>query len=323
MNKFAVVIASSALLALGADAALGQVQRDRDNDGGRRQGDARTGRPDGVARDGVARDGRPQAGPRGDRYQGAPRDGRPHAAPYSGRRNDSPYDGRRGSRGPDYGYRMAPSPHYYYPYGTYAPPAMGIYVPGYVEQYPVYESPVYITQEYVYPAPPMPAPPLPPPPPTPYYRAPAIAQAAPPPPPPAPAPAPAPVLQMERYTLSASELFEFDSNELRSPQPKLDEIAAVLVNNPQIGNVQITGYTDRLGTDAYNLKLSQRRADAVKAYLVAAGVAANRLVAVGRGEADPVVQCKQTARAALIKCLEPNRRVEVAQITVERVRQQR
>ncbi|MBK7472180.1 MAG: OmpA family protein [Betaproteobacteria bacterium] len=197
----------------------------------------------------------------------------------------------------------------------------GIYVPGYVEQYPVYESTTYITQEYVVPAPPIPAAPIPPPPPppTPYYRAPAIAQAA----PPAPAPAPAPVLQLERYTLSASELFEFDRSELRVPQPKLDEIAAVLVSNPQIGNVNITGYTDRLGTDAYNLKLSQQRADAVKGYLVAGGVAADRLVAVGRGEADPVVQCKQTARAALIKCLEPNRRVEVAQITVERVRPQR
>lgn len=124
----------------------------------------------------------------------------------------------------------------------------------------------------------------------------------------------------ERYTLSAQELFAFDHSDLRSAQPKLDEIAGALISNPQIANVRITGYTDRLGSDEYNKRLSQRRADAVKAYLVAKGVAGNRLVAIGRGEADPVVQCHQKQRTALIKCLEPNRRVEVEQITIERER---
>jgi OOP family OmpA-OmpF porin len=79
--------------------------------------------------------------------------------------------------------------------------------------------------------------------------------------------------------------------------------------------VRITGYTDRIGGDAYNLKLSQRRADAVKGYLVAKGVAAGRLAAVGRGKANPVVQCSDTNRAELVRCLEPNRRVEVEPIT--------
>lgn len=124
--------------------------------------------------------------------------------------------------------------------------------------------------------------------------------------------------RMERYTLSAKELFAFDRDELRLPQPKLDEIANALVASPQIRKVTITGYTDRIGSDAYNLELSQRRADAVKSYLVNKGIAADRLIASGKGKSNALVQCADRDRAALIKCLEPNRRVEVEPITVER-----
>jgi outer membrane protein OmpA-like peptidoglycan-associated protein len=281
MNKLTVLITSCAMLALGSGVVLGQERARGDRSQERSHGDASRGRP--------------YLGTQGNASRG-----RPHLGAQGG-----------WSRGPGYpyGYRGAPYPNRYYSYGIYAPPVARYYVPSYYE-YPIYEPPVYITQEYVYPAP------VPPPPPV-YYQSPPLAQAA-PPPPPAPQPAPAP--RLERYTLSARELFEFDRSELRMPQPKLDEIAAVLSSNPQISNVNITGYTDRLGTDAYNLKLSQRRANAVKVYLVGKGVAANRLNATGRGEANPVVQCTGTKRAALIKCLEPNRRVEVEQITVERLR---
>lgn len=150
--------------------------------------------------------------------------------------------------------------------------------------------------------------------PAPYVAAPAyVAQApapvvAPPPPPP----------RFEKYTLSATELFAFDSAELQAPQPKLDEIASALAADSSVNDVVITGYTDRLGSNRYNQALSERRANAVKSYLSAKGVSASRLNAQGKGEANPVVECSDKNRTALIKCLEPNRRVEVEQITIER-----
>jgi OOP family OmpA-OmpF porin len=141
----------------------------------------------------------------------------------------------------------------------------------------------------------------------------------------APAPAPEPVApppppaRFEKVTLSSTELFAFNSATLTMPQPKLDEIAAALQADPSITDVDITGYTDRLGSKKYNQKLSERRANAVRDYLVSHGVDAKRLKAYGKGEQNPVVtDCKQKKRSALIDCLAPNRRVEVEQITVER-----
>ena len=137
--------------------------------------------------------------------------------------------------------------------------------------------------------------------------------------PPAPmAPPPPPPARFEKVTMSATELFAFDKAVLRSPQPKLDEIAAALQADMSITDVDVTGYTDRLGSDKYNQKLSERRAVAVREYLVAHGIDGSRLKAVGKGEANPVVQCNDKKRADLIACLAPNRRVEVEQITIEK-----
>ena len=124
--------------------------------------------------------------------------------------------------------------------------------------------------------------------------------------------------RFEKFTLSATELFGFDSAQLRLPHPKLDEIATALNRNREVSNVVITGYADRIGSNQYNQRLSERRANAVKDYLASQGVDANRMQAAGRGESNPVVVCTDKNRPALIKCLEPNRRVEVEQITIER-----
>ena len=202
-----------------------------------------------------------------------------------------------------------PYPHYYYPYGPrfyaspwyYAPPVYGYYAP---------PPPVY-TYRY-YPAQPAPAPQL--------YSEPRYSEA-----PQQPEVSHARIepqqrvaSRLERTVLSARELFEFDKAKVRGPIAKLDEIANTMKREPGIDQVRIIGYTDRLGSNEYNQKLSERRAQAVKDYLVAKGVAARRLVAVGKGESNPVVTCNDKNRAELIKCLEPNRRVEVEEIVIER-----
>lgn len=161
---------------------------------------------------------------------------------------------------------------------------------------------------------PPPAPPAPAPAPAPE-PAPVVEQPAPQPAPVAPPPPPA---RFEKVTLSATELFAFDSATLTMPQPKLDDIAAALAADPSITDVDITGYTDRLGSAKYNKKLSERRASAVRDYLIGKGIDGGRLKAVGRGKENPVVTCNQKKRSELIECLAPNRRVEVEQITVER-----
>lgn len=129
---------------------------------------------------------------------------------------------------------------------------------------------------------------------------------------------PPPPERFEKYTLSSMDLFSFDSAQLRMPQSKLDEIATVLNKHSEVDHVMITGYTDRIGSDKYNMGLSQRRAVAVKDYLISKGVDANRLTTQGKGKADPVVVCTDKKRPALISCLAPNRRVEVEQISIER-----
>lgn len=84
----------------------------------------------------------------------------------------------------------------------------------------------------------------------------------------------------------------------------LDGAVQTLQNNPDI-NAEVAGYTSSTGTAAYNLKLSQRRAEAVMKYLVDHGISSSRLTAKGYGEADPVASNKTAAGRA------KNRRVEL------------
>ena len=84
----------------------------------------------------------------------------------------------------------------------------------------------------------------------------------------------------------------------------LNEVALVLVRNPNLRRVRVEGHTDDQGKDAYNLQLSQRRVDSVLAYLVNQGVGADRLEARGFGETQPIADNKTAQGRA------ENRRVE-------------
>lgn len=151
-----------------------------------------------------------------------------------------------------------------------------------------------VAPEPVYVAPPPPPPPV------------VVIQAAPPPPPPAPI----------KVTLSADSLYSFDKAVIRpAGQQELDRFAADLKGS-NFGMISVTGHSDRIGSHAYNLKLSTRRAEAVKDYLVqSGGIAASQIVAQGVDGSDPVTkpgECEgKKVSKALIACLQPDRRVEV------------
>lgn len=132
---------------------------------------------------------------------------------------------------------------------------------------------------------------------------------APPAPPPSPAPAATPMMAL---SLSSDAMFGFDSAVLTAEgKANLDQLLTRVQEASRIQDVMIIGYTDRIGSESYNLALSQRRAQAVRDYLAMHGVAPAAMQVSGRGDADPVVQCHEQKRAQLIACLAPNRRVEL------------
>ena len=118
--------------------------------------------------------------------------------------------------------------------------------------------------------------------------------------------------------LLADENFAFNSSKL-SANGKAAIQAAVDANRDNyIYRITIVGYTDRIGKLAYNMKLSEKRAAAVKTAFVAAGVPEERIYPEGRGPADPLVACEGDAGYALIHCLAPNRRVVIG-VTVPEI----
>jgi len=163
--------------------------------------------------------------------------------------------------------------------------------------------------------------------------APAAKPAAPSSPPTARAPAPATEIQMGQpaapkpaapaapapkkpavVNLSSTELFEFNKATL-TPQARKqldDEVIAKLKDIGQVRYIIVNGHADRMGSVQYNQKLSEKRAEAVRAYLVSKGADASKVETLGFGKTLPVKSCPdQKQRKDLIECLAPNRRVVV------------
>lgn len=130
---------------------------------------------------------------------------------------------------------------------------------------------------------------------------------APPPPPPAtPAPPPpAPVAASSKVTFAADAFFDFDKAVLKPEgKAKLDDLVSK-ISGMNLEVIIAVGHTDSIGSDAYNQRLSVRRADSVKAYLVSKGIEKNRVYTEGKGKKQPVADNKTAAGRA------KNRRVEI------------
>lgn len=110
-----------------------------------------------------------------------------------------------------------------------------------------------------------------------------------------PPPTPVEVVAEEKIVITQKIHFEFDKAIIRPiSYPILDDVAYLLQINPQIRRVRVEGHTDWIGSDAYNQKLSERRAASVRNYLIGKGIAADRLIAVGYGEARPIADNNTT-----------------------------
>ena len=118
----------------------------------------------------------------------------------------------------------------------------------------------------------------------------------------------------EKITVAADALFDFDKATLRPEgKKKIDEVAAK-ANQLVLEVVIAVGHADRIGGAAYNQKLSEKRAAAVKDYMVSKGIPANRVYTEGKGSKQPVTkpgECKGPKSPKVISCLQPDRRVDI------------
>lgn len=141
---------------------------------------------------------------------------------------------------------------------------------------------------------------------------------APTPEPMAPVPPPAPVPTSQKVTIPADALFAFDKSALSSTGKDTLTAFADKLKTLNLEAVVAVGHTDRIGSESYNQKLSERRAQSVKDFLVGQGVPAERIYIEGRGESQPVTTdctAKKGADTAknkkLVECLAPDRRVVI------------
>ncbi len=118
---------------------------------------------------------------------------------------------------------------------------------------------------------------------------------------------------IETITIQSEALFDFDKSVIKGKNNEvLDDVANKIKAHDDIEFVLVTGHTDKIGSDVYNQKLSERRADAVRKYLASHGIKDARIKSLGKGESEPVVDCKGVkGNKNVIECLAPNRRVVI------------
>ena len=129
-----------------------------------------------------------------------------------------------------------------------------------------------------------------------------------------PAPSPEPQKPPQKVSFSADALFAFDKAVLK-PEGKqeLDSFAKNL-SGVSYEAIQVTGHTDRFGSNKYNQRLSEQRANAVQEFLVSKDIPANRITVRGLGETQPTTKpgdCTGPKSQKVIACLQPDRRVDI------------
>jgi OOP family OmpA-OmpF porin len=132
----------------------------------------------------------------------------------------------------------------------------------------------------------------------------------------APVPLPPPTRVLTRIAISVDSDFDFDKDNLNASGKKVLDDFIRDVRGMKYEHIVVRGNTDRIGTEAYNMKLSVRRAETVRNYLIATGgIAAVKLDTSGVGESQPETksgECNNLKdRKALINCLQPDRRVDI------------
>jgi OOP family OmpA-OmpF porin len=118
----------------------------------------------------------------------------------------------------------------------------------------------------------------------------------------------------QKISFSADALFAFDKATLKPEGMAMLDDLVQKSSGATYESIVATGHADRIGSDAYNQKLSERRAQAVKDYLVGKNIQAGSIAAAGKGETQPVTlagACVGPQNAKLIACLQPDRRVDV------------
>jgi OOP family OmpA-OmpF porin len=132
-----------------------------------------------------------------------------------------------------------------------------------------------------------------------------------------PLPEPLPMPQKplrQTVSLSADAFFDFDKSVLKPRGMRILDGMAHTLSDTQYESIFVTGHTDRIGGPGYNQRLSERRANAVRNYLVSRDISAGRIEAEGKGDTQPITKfsdCAGPKSPRVVACLQPDRRVDI------------